>query len=137
MTIVQVECYTKKEERKLLEFLCPNDYQHTIISEVSDGKTGMRMSDFGKSVAIHMSDEISKEASTDFLRFVEFPNPPNKTKLFYVYSAQEDEHLGLIYWRPGWRKYVMHFDEGCDWDTNCMQEANGFVKKLMEDRRKK
>jgi len=57
-----------------------------------------------------------------FLEFRFIPNPGKKTL--------------MIYWRCGWRRYVMSFDAQTDWDSDCMRECDVFVNKLMQDRMK-
>ena len=43
--------------------------------------------------------------------------------------------LGEIYWRSGWRRYVMHFETDCDWSIECMAQCYKFIQKLMQDRK--
>jgi len=73
----------------------------------------------------------------DFLRFDEEPHSLMKTKIVNVFSAHDDAYLGRIYWRPGWRRYVMHFDEGCDWSVECMAQCYKYIQELMNDRKKR
>jgi hypothetical protein len=72
---------------------------------------------------------------TQFLKFTEVP-AEGKTKIFSVYSTHDTSYLGYVYWNTGWRRYVMHFDSGCDWSIECMAECYKFVGKLMQDRNK-
>jgi hypothetical protein len=82
-----------------------------------------------------MEDIFEKKntITTKFLKFVEMPWG-GKTKRFNVYSASTDDYLGQVLWRSGWRRYIMHFDGGCDWDCDCMTICNDFVKSLMQAR---
>jgi len=71
-----------------------------------------------------------------FLEFRFIPNPGKKTLIYGVFSMQDHTPLGKIYWRCGWRRYVMSFDAQTDWDSDCMRECDVFVNKLMQDRMK-
>ena len=71
---------------------------------------------------------------TDFLEFKDVSIPTQKTKRYEVYSAHDGSYLGYIYWRTGWRRYVMHFDNECDWSIECMAQCYKFTQKLMEER---
>lgn len=69
-----------------------------------------------------------------FLNFMEQPNPGKLTKQWHVYSKTESGHpLGIIYYRPGWRKYV--FESGnASYDINCLNEIVNFLKEHKDDR---
>ena len=71
---------------------------------------------------------------TSFLNFEE-QKTTGKTKKFLVYSSHGGDLLGEVYWRNGWRRYVMHFDCDCDWSIECMSECYKFVAKLMQERK--
>ena len=58
-----------------------------------------------------------------------------KTRKFAVYSAHTMDNLGVVYWRPGWRRYVMHHLEA-DWSCECEREMYCFLMKLMQDRKR-
>mgnify|MGYP001559393449 CR=1 FL=1 len=74
---------------------------------------------------------------TDFLKFEEYFQPKDrKTKMFKVVSAHSGDYLGLIYWRNGWRRYVMSFESQTDWSIECMAQCYKFVQKLMDERKK-
>lgn len=69
-----------------------------------------------------------------FLRFEDVSRDGQRTKRFNVLSAHDNYHLGCIFWRCGWRRYVMHFDKDCDWSIECLAECYKFIAKLMQDR---
>lgn len=72
----------------------------------------------------------------DFLTYTDISIPNQKTKRYNVISTHDGSYLGYIYWRTGWRRYVMHFDKGCDWSIECMIECHKFTAKLMTERKK-
>jgi hypothetical protein len=80
----------------------------------------------------------------DFLTFTKIPFD-GKTEKYDVRSVHTDESLGtvteqddgLIQWRNGWRRYVMHFDGGCDWSIECMAQCYKFIQQLMNERKAK
>jgi hypothetical protein len=74
-----------------------------------------------------------------FLKFEEMILPKNakmKTKVFRVSSLHDGSYLGQVYWRNGWRRYIMHFDNDCDWSIECMAECYKFCQLLMQNRSK-
>lgn len=72
----------------------------------------------------------------EFLKFKDVSDITQKTKKFEVFSVHDGSYLGHIYWRNGWRRYVMHFDYDCDWSVECMAQCYKFIAKLMQDRNK-
>jgi len=69
------------------------------------------------------------------LNFIEH-NAKGKTKIFYVYSAHPDDFLGIIHWRPGWRCYVISYENCINMSLSCNKELNLFMKKLEDERKK-
>jgi hypothetical protein len=45
------------------------------------------------------------------------------------------EFLGEIYWRSGWRTYVVTFQPYIDFDTKCMDDISNYIKLLLEERK--
>ena len=73
---------------------------------------------------------------TSYLNFVEQPNPGKLTKQWHVYSKTEysaGHPLGIIYYRPGWRKYVFESSNAA-YDINCLTEIMNFLKDHKDDR---
>ncbi len=58
----------------------------------------------------------------------------HKTKMFLVVN-DEGTILGTIQWRNGWRRYVYSTVADIDWSTECLDQLNNFIKKLMEERK--
>jgi hypothetical protein len=63
-----------------------------------------------------------------YLNFVEQPNPGKLTKVWYVYSTTEPggRPLGVILYRPGWRKYVFAPGEAI-FDAGCLTDIVNFL----------
>lgn len=70
-----------------------------------------------------------------FLNFEDVSVIGQKTKKYNITSSHDGSYLGYIYWRNGWRRYVMHFSNDCDWSIECMAECYKFIAKLMQDRK--
>lgn len=68
-----------------------------------------------------------------YLEFKEVENKGKKTKRFLVLN-KNNEHLGFIYWRTGWRKYVFNSIQA-DYDCKCLQEIINFLNELMNERK--
>jgi hypothetical protein len=82
-----------------------------------------------------------------YIEFKEIPTT-TKTKRFEVVSKTDGSKLGEIKWHSPYRKYAIFiwsdwrqgFMGGIDvkiFDTTCLDEISQFIKKLMEEKRKK
>jgi len=71
----------------------------------------------------------------NYLNFVEQPNPGKVTKLWYVYSTTSPGGipLGIIQYRPGWRKYVFAPGESI-FDAGCLTDIVNFLVQHKDDR---
>lgn len=72
-----------------------------------------------------------------YLNFVEQPNPGKRTKVWYIYSAvqpgPQPHPLGVIQFRPGWRKYIFWPGDAV-FDVNCLAEITNFLTQHKDDR---
>lgn len=69
------------------------------------------------------------------LYFMEGKRDGGKTKLFSVFSSHSNDLLGIIHWRPGWRCYVISYEDNIDMSVGCMKELNAFMENLEEERK--
>ena len=60
-----------------------------------------------------------------------------KTGTYEVRNTRDKDALGLIVYRPGWRKYVFAPYELTIWDTACLREIAESIDGLMAKRRAK
>jgi hypothetical protein len=72
-----------------------------------------------------------------YLSFVEQPNPGKLTKVWHIYSAvqagPQPHPLGVIHYRPGWRKYVFWPGDAV-FDVGCLTEIVNFLTQHKDDR---
>jgi hypothetical protein len=60
-----------------------------------------------------------------------------KTDIFHVFN-EDDEMLGTIHWRAGWRQYVfteLYDGNVIDWSWDCLKEKSDFIRSLMDERK--
>ena len=57
-----------------------------------------------------------------------------KTSIFNVIN-KNNELLGVIKWKPGWRRYVF-ISNYCDYDVKCLSEIISFITTLIDNRKK-
>lgn len=67
--------------------------------------------------------------------YVKVQPSKGKTHIFNLYSSHTDEFLGVIHWRPGWRCYVVSYEDGIDMSSSCMKEVCSFIDDLEEKRK--
>ena len=63
-----------------------------------------------------------------YLTFIKDTVPGRKTPLVHVMN-KEATYLGLIYFNPGWRKYVFEPEANIIFDTKCLTDI---ISKLDE-----
>lgn len=65
-----------------------------------------------------------------YLTFIEQPPVPvnRKTKVWHVRSKINDVFLGLVYFKPQWRKYVFESSNAI-FDSTCLVEITEFLRK--------
>ena len=63
-----------------------------------------------------------------YLTFIRDNVPGRKTPLVHVMN-KETTYLGLIYFNPGWRKYVFEPESNIIFDTKCLTDI---ISKLDE-----
>ena len=64
-----------------------------------------------------------------FLSFDARPNPGKKTKLWSVFSKFNPGvgSLGVVCFRPAWRKYVFEPSQNTVYDAGCLDEIRSFL----------
>ena len=71
-----------------------------------------------------------------YITFIEL-EPKPKTKVFAVENKGHDV-LGYVKWHAPWRRYVFIVDAaGNFFCTECLNDIQDFINKLMLERRKK
>lgn len=70
---------------------------------------------------------------TKYLNFTQISDT-GKTKLIGV-GNNSGEKLGMIRWKPGWRRYAFEPNEGTIFDSSCMKEIVEFIDSLMDERK--
>jgi hypothetical protein len=71
-----------------------------------------------------------------YISFIEL-EPKPKTKVFMVINKSLNT-LGFIKWHAPWRRYVFIVDAaGNFFDAKCLADIQGFINRLMLERRKK
>ncbi len=58
-----------------------------------------------------------------------------KTDIYDIINKQ-NEIIGWILWRPGWRQYIFSPEQETNWSWDCLKEVSDFIKQLMEERKK-
>jgi len=66
----------------------------------------------------------------------EIEEKKQKTSVYRVVS-NEGTVLGRIFWKWTWRQYVFEPSSNTVWSRSCMREVQNFLRKLMNDRKKK
>lgn len=59
-----------------------------------------------------------------------------KTKAFNVRSRKSQDYLGLVKFRPQWRKYVFTPESNTLYDSVCLAEISIFCRRQTEEWRK-
>lgn len=57
-----------------------------------------------------------------------------KTYNVKIYN-KDSEFLGEIYWRSGWRTYVVTYEPRIDFDIKCLDDISNYIKLLLEERK--
>lgn len=76
---------------------------------------------------------MNNQHETTYLTFSRFKHQDKKTYDIRVLNKQNDL-LGKIYWRGGWRKYVFEPKGEMIFDTKCLRDVIEYIEKLMEER---
>ncbi len=76
--------------------------------------------------------------NTHKTKFLVFSRTKLKNKKTYNVEIKNkyDELIGEIYWRTGWRTYVVNIAPDIDLDTKCLDDISGYIKLLLEERLK-
>ena len=69
-----------------------------------------------------------------YLTFVRDNVPGRKTPLVHVMN-KETTYLGLIYFNPGWRKYVFEPEANIIFDTKCLTDIISKLDELQIERK--
>lgn len=64
-----------------------------------------------------------------YLRFERQPRQPDrKTDHWLIFNMTESQELGMVRFRPGWRKFVFtQARPGIEWDAKCLTEIVSFL----------
>jgi hypothetical protein len=60
--------------------------------------------------------------------------PKRTTSIHVVHNVSNDDVLGTIKWRSGWRRYVFYPNSHTVFDAACLQEIVVFITNLMLER---
>lgn len=71
-----------------------------------------------------------------YIRF-ELIEKKAKTNIYSIINISGNYSLGEIKWYSAWRQYCLIPYEDTIWNTDCLKEVENFIRKLMNDRRKK
>lgn len=74
---------------------------------------------------------LNDRHETKYLIFSRFKHQDKKTYDVRVFN-RDNELLGKIYWRVGWRRYVFESRDAI-FDTTCMQDIISYIKQLTEE----
>lgn len=77
---------------------------------------------------------------TEYKYFVikELPRSPmRKTSTFVIFNKNSGAALGRIKWYGSWRQYCFFPTQYAEtvWSMGCLQDIQGFIGKLMEERK--
>jgi hypothetical protein len=68
------------------------------------------------------------------LKFEKLPlEKGRKMHKYDVINIQFREHIGIIHFRGGWRKYVWTANLDVDMSVSCMDEIKAFIGKIMKE----
>ena len=70
---------------------------------------------------------------TKYLIFSRFKIGKKKTYNVNIHN-KSNELIGKIYWRTGWRTYVVTIEPEMDLDIKCWDEVSDYLKLLLQDR---
>ncbi len=70
---------------------------------------------------------------TKYLVFVKKQFLKKKTYNVTILN-KSNEYLGDIYWRTGWRTYVINIQPEIDLDIKCWDDISEYVKLLLQER---
>jgi len=79
---------------------------------------------------------------TQYMRFVLADEQKPKTQVWNVEDVHDGAILGVIRWYGPWRQYCFFPDQSGEPDSlifsdGCLVDLQSFLKKLMDERRKK
>ena len=77
---------------------------------------------------------LSDIFETKYLIFKRYKKEKKKTYNVKIYN-KSSELLGEIYWRSGWRTYVVTYEENIDFDIKCLDDISNYIKLLLEERK--
>lgn len=67
------------------------------------------------------------DGESDYLRFVEEPNPGKKTRRWRIESKSSGQRLGRVGWWGAWRQYVLSPHLDTVWNKGCLEAVNEFL----------
>ena len=59
-----------------------------------------------------------------------------KTNVWWVFDKKNNDLLGKIYWKGGWRQYVFEPFEGFIFSWDCLKTISDFIHKEMKKRKR-
>ena len=60
-----------------------------------------------------------------------------KTDWWEVYNKDNNSYLGLITYRPGWRKYIFAPATACIFEQVCLRDIANFIETATKDYKEK
>ena len=72
--------------------------------------------------------------TTEYLDF-RVTRQTEKTVVVGVFSRRSDALLGEVKWYGPWRQYTFFPAHDCIFNTGCMEDIIGMIKRLMEERK--
>lgn len=72
---------------------------------------------------------------SEYLSFEEDDHYEGKTKRIVVVSKHHLNILGEIKWYGPWRQYTFFPEEATVWNTQCLEDIQDEIKRLMDERK--
>ena len=60
-----------------------------------------------------------------------------KTTVWSCRNSKSGEELGKVKWHGPWRKYAFSPSQPSDYSAGCLEDIAGFIRILMDERKKK
>jgi hypothetical protein len=83
-----------------------------------------------------MSDTTLAQRQTEYLLFVEVPNPGMKTRAWVVRGLRNMHTLGVIRWYGRWRQFVFYPEPNSLFNKGCLSDINTFLDDAYKDWRR-
>ena len=73
-----------------------------------------------------ISNEEVKMAENKWIKFVLVEEKP-KTNVWSIQTTESELEIGIIKWRPSWRKYCFFPDTDTVWSVSCLMGVIDFL----------